>query len=438
MAYVCAVNNRLRWALALALVGAALGLVMAGQSTMDYVAHLDRQLHDVHCSFVPGAGADPSADNACKAAMYSPYSALLRDRVWGGVPISLFGVGAFSFLVAFVVYLLASGSRAPRRGYQFLGLAGPTPLVASGVMAAISVMKLGSFCKTCVGIYIGSAILAAGAFAAWWIDRKAAKERALGAVPRAGSNVPPTVIDEPSADGPAFVPRPLGAAALIFTWLGGMGVFALAPGLIYLESVPSYAEQVTGCGKLDKQDDPQKALIHITPSGAVQPVTMMVDPLCATCKAFHQRLESDGVLARLDISLVLFPLDSECNWNLTTPMHPGACIVAKAVLCLEDRVLPALEWAYAEQDALLASARSKDGEAQVKAMIDARWQGLDACMTSKQTRLRLDEMIRFAVVNKLPVSTPQLFVGDQRLCEEDSDIGLPYALGKLSPALAKK
>jgi hypothetical protein len=144
------------------------------------------------------------------------------------------------------------------------------------------------------------------------------------------------------------------------------------------------------------------------------------------------------VLDRLDITLVLFPLDSECNWNLTTPLHPGACVVSKAVLCLEDRVMPALEWAYAEQDALLAAAKSKDGGGQVEALVHARWQGLEACLDSKETRLRLDDMIRFAVANKLPVSTPQMFVGDQRLCEEDSDIGLPYALGKLSPVLAKK
>ena len=66
--------------------------------------------------------------------------------------------------------------------------------------------------------------------------------------------------------------------------------------------------------------------------------------------------------------------------------------------------------------------------------------GLDpdtAILASAKEGTGIKEVME-AVVNKLPVSTPQLFVGDQRLCEEDSDIGLPYALGKLSPALAKK
>ena len=39
----------------LAVVAAVLGLVFAAYSTYDYAAQLDRQVHAVHCSFVPGA-----------------------------------------------------------------------------------------------------------------------------------------------------------------------------------------------------------------------------------------------------------------------------------------------------------------------------------------------------------------------------------------------
>jgi hypothetical protein len=103
-----------RWPSAVALVGSVLGLYFGATSTGDYVKHLDRQLHDVHCSFVPGASVD-SAENACKAALYSPYSAVFREQIWGGIPISLFAVGAFSFFVAFSLYLLLAGDTAPRR-----------------------------------------------------------------------------------------------------------------------------------------------------------------------------------------------------------------------------------------------------------------------------------------------------------------------------------
>src|SRR5690242_12182698 len=112
---------------ALALAGSALGLTFASLSSIDYIKHLDRQIHDIHCSYVPGLGAEQSADNACRVAMYSPFAALFRDRYWGGVPIALFAVGAFSFFLAFSLYLLLAGARAPRRARLFLATLGVTP-----------------------------------------------------------------------------------------------------------------------------------------------------------------------------------------------------------------------------------------------------------------------------------------------------------------------
>src|ERR1700722_94663 len=101
--------------IALVVVAAsALGLVFAAYSTYDYVEHLDRQMHAVHCSFIPGAPVSADADNACKTALFSPYSAIFRATYWGGVPISLFGLGAFAFFVGFAVYLLVGDRRLPR------------------------------------------------------------------------------------------------------------------------------------------------------------------------------------------------------------------------------------------------------------------------------------------------------------------------------------
>src|SRR5262252_5642989 len=74
-----------RWPAILALVASVMGLAFAVSSATDYAHHLDRQIHDVHCSFVPGLGGEQTADNPCRVAMYSPYAALFRDRYWGGV-----------------------------------------------------------------------------------------------------------------------------------------------------------------------------------------------------------------------------------------------------------------------------------------------------------------------------------------------------------------
>ena len=103
----------LRWPAALALVASLLGLTFAGLSSLDYTRHLDRQIHDVHCSYIPGLTPEQSAENACRVAMYSPFAALFRDRFWGGVPISLFAVGAFAFFAAGFFAACPSGAARP-------------------------------------------------------------------------------------------------------------------------------------------------------------------------------------------------------------------------------------------------------------------------------------------------------------------------------------
>src|SRR6185312_13849800 len=122
-----------------------LGLLFASYSTFDYAEHLDRRLHDIHCSIIPGAAPTDSAD-ACRAAMYSPYSALLKETYWGGVPISLFAMGVFVFLAGFALYLVLSAQQAPRKAILFFGIASLVPLLASLVMLTISITKLGTFC----------------------------------------------------------------------------------------------------------------------------------------------------------------------------------------------------------------------------------------------------------------------------------------------------
>ncbi|MDI1433066.1 vitamin K epoxide reductase family protein [Polyangium sorediatum] len=411
-----------RWPSALALVASLIGLVFGGLSTLDYSKHLDRQVHDIHCSFVPGLAAGGAGENACRAAMYSPYSALFRDRYWGGIPISLFAVGAFAFFASYALYLLLAGPRAPRRAAQFFGAVSLTPLLVSALMFAISALKLGQYCKTCVGIYISSVLLAvSGIFLL--LDARSK-----------GAPAPAADKPEGAAEG-AGAGRPVGSLWLVPGWLLALGIFTITPTLIYLSALPSYASYITGCGKLAKPTEPNNALLRHTPAGAKQPATLFVDPLCPTCKAFHKRLEADGIFERLDTTLVLFPLDNECNWMLDRPLHPGACLVSKAVLCGENRAVDVLEWAYDNQERLLEGAKSPAGLATVRSAIREKWSNLDACIDSKDTKLRLDRMLRHIVNNQLQVSTPQLFLGDTRLCDEDSDIGLAYSIRKLAPDL---
>src|SRR5215207_894642 len=126
---------------ALGAAASALGLFFAAFSTHDYVQHLDRQLHGSHCSFVPGLSGVTEGPNACTAAMYSPYSAILRGTYWGGLPISLFALGAYAFFLAASVYLLSAREAAPRSLWRAYGVAAIVPLPVSLLMAGLSALR---------------------------------------------------------------------------------------------------------------------------------------------------------------------------------------------------------------------------------------------------------------------------------------------------------
>ncbi len=155
-----------RWPFVLGVIGSLLGFAFALTSTSDYVQHLDRQVHDIHCSFIPGAAAaGESGQSACKAALYSPYSSVMKDAIWGGIPISIFALGSFACFAAFSLYFLLRKDAPRKYAAEFFGLTALTPLCVSGLMAFISATKLGEFCKTCTGIYVSSGVLAVAAVA---------------------------------------------------------------------------------------------------------------------------------------------------------------------------------------------------------------------------------------------------------------------------------
>lgn len=439
-----------RWPQGLALAASVLGLAFGMSSALDYASHLDRQLHDIHCGFIPGLGATSAADTGCRVAMYSPYAALFRDRYWGGIPIALFAVGAFAFFAAFSLYLLLAHHRAPKRAAQFFLAAGTTPFLASAVMAAISALRLGTFCQTCIGIYISSAALLVASIAYFAAERRATRRALETKLPAAAIEPPSSEGDKQEAPesseavpavpqvsaGPSAPETPrTGGFLLIPVWLMALGLCAIAPAFLYVSALPNYANYVSGCGKLAKPAETTGALLRITPPRAKVPATLFVDPLCPTCKALHKRLDADGVLDKLDITLVLFPLDNECNWMLDRALHPGSCVVSKAILCSEHRAMQVLDWAYDHQEELLADAKAGAGIVNVRARIRENFPGLEACIESKDTSLRLNRMLRYIVNNQLPVSTPQMFLAETRVCDEDTDMGLTYTLNRIAPSL---
>jgi hypothetical protein len=224
---------------------------------------------------------------------------------------------------------------------------------------------------------------------------------------------------------------PLGSMLGPVLVFGVLGAFVVLPAVVYASSMPDYRAKIVSCGSIAQPIEKHGALVKLATAHPKRPALLFVDPLCPTCKAFHERLEGEGIFEQLDVSVAIFPLDSECNWMLDRSLHPGACELAKAFLCSGDQARAVLEWSYDNQSDL--EPAGKAGKDAIRAKIRQRFTGLDACMDSKETKQRLDRVLQFAVANKVPVSTPQMMLGAQRVCDEDTDLGMAYTMKQIAP-----
>jgi len=379
------------------LIAAVVGLVFSSFSTYDFAKHLDREMHSVHCSFIPGLSAlDATGSSGCQAAMMSPYSSVLRQSMWGGLPISLPAMSVFAFLLFFSIHLLLLRS-ADRGSLRFLALATVLPLGASIGMAAITITTLGAFCKLCVGIYASSVVAFLAAVLAW----RGAPSNQKSAVRRPN-------LYAMFALGVVFVALPAAA------WVG---------------SAPDVDAMIGECGQLEDDRDHYSVMVTLDTADQAPRAIEVLDPLCPACRAFEDRLTTAGLDKRLDRKAILFPLDNACNWMVDTPIHPGACTVSEAVLCAGENASAVIDWAFDHQEAIREAAAADPRAA--RRMVTTRFPALASCVGSASARSKLNKSLRWAVRNRLPVMTPQLYLEGVKLCDEDLDLGLDYALSTL-------
>jgi len=128
--------------------------------------------------------------------------------------------------------------------------------------------------------------------------------------------------------------------------------------------------------------------------------------------------------------LLLLPLDSECNWMLKDSMHPGSCLLSKAMFCAGDKTGAMLDFIFENQEAMRMEGIGKKIDA-IRARVLTRFPEVKECLDSPDTKMRLDKALHWAVANSLPLLTPQLYLNGKRLCDEDTDLGLDFALTKL-------
>ena len=407
-----------------ALVFSLAGFGFASFSTLDFANHLDRQVHGIHCSFIPGVSDAETASSGCQVTMMSRYSSVLRTSVWGGIPISLGGMAVFGFLGFFGAYLLASGAHAEKKATAFYAIAWAIPVLTSAVMGYLAIVELGAACKLCIGIYTSSAL---GAVSAILLYLASGKTVALGDAD-ATLVSPPTFA--PGATVPTYAANPTISSGRSVLWAIPLaGVFLVVPIGAYVAAMPSYSAYEQGCGALAHPEDTYDVLIPLGGSVSGRSAIEVLDPLCPSCKALEGRLEASGLDDRLHRKALLFPLDDECNWMLTTAIHPGACAVSEALLCQPAQANAILDWSFSNQEAIMAAERANDGGA--ARMVTSQFPTTRGCVGSTRIRSQLHRGLRWAVSNQLPVLTPQLFVDGNKLCNEDTDLGLEYTLSRM-------
>jgi protein-disulfide isomerase len=198
----------------------------------------------------------------------------------------------------------------------------------------------------------------------------------------------------------------------------------------YVLAMPSYEKSTRGCGSLPQVEGNHDVFVHLaghTPGA--RKVIEIFDPLCPACKAFEERLAASGLEQQMQRDLLLFPLDKTCNWMVENSMHPGACAVSMAVLCAGPNAKTVMDWAFSEQSTL--EKQTKTHPDSMPSLVTKRFPELRDCMNSAVTKARLSQSLRWAVKNRVPVLTPQLYVDGQRLCDEDTDLGLEYTLSRM-------
>ena len=390
-------DNRAATMLFVVAVAALLGLIFSGVSTSDFIEHLDRQVHSIHCSFIPGANKE-LGDNGCKTVMMSTYSSLLRTSLWGGIPIALLSVATFANLLMKSLQL-ALAEKITRNDTLFLVVAWALPVVTSLIFGAIAATQIGALCKLCVGIYIASA---------------------LGFALSIVAHMKATTTTEQ---------MPLSKYGI---WFGEGVVYVVVMVVFYVLFAPSAPKSLEGCGTLVKRDDPNGVFIPMSRGNGVTAIAV-VDPLCPACKGFDERLHASALDQQVALNAVLFPLDSSCNWMVKESLHPGACAVSEAMLCAKedsaDAALDVLDWAFKNQERLREAAKVNEGD--VRAEIVRTFPKVKDCLGSSKIKNKVNKSLRWAVTNALPVLTPQLFIGDKRVCDEDTDLGLEYTVTQL-------
>lgn len=319
----------------------ALACALAGLAASGAAAYVHyRLLRDPsYLSF-----CDVSATVSCTQVYSSRYGML------GGVPVALFGAIWFAFATLLTMAGLTArpAVRESVPGYLFAG--STLALSMTLYLGYASFVLLKMVCILCVITY--------AAVVGLFLFSGAASSVPMISLPRRASQDLRVLVSSPlalaltvlflggAASTLAFFPRNDGASTSVSTSP------AAAP-----DAAPSQDQR----SDFERWYTAQPRVSLVIPAeGAAVLVVKFNDYQCPPCRQSY--MEYKRVFAKYESSqpgavrLVLkdFPLESECNANVTTSLHASACEAAAAVRLAKerDRGAPLEEWLFANQPTL--------------------------------------------------------------------------------------
>ena len=420
-----------RWRLAAALL---LALFNAAISSVLFLQHHG----DARATAAVSQVCGEVGQSGCDAVARSRYSTV------AGVPLAGIGV-AFSLSLAMLAALGLLGgpdTRATAAGISLLLLA--AALLAAVVLLGVQLFAVKAFCKLCVLTYAvnaltlmllvptrrgGAAMMGGARYAE---GRIALAGWALATLATAGA----VVAADKAMDARAAPDR---ADA---TLLGGSPT-PTGPPVAATGDAQRYQEEARVAHEEARRlqeilDDPRKLEEYFAqkaareyeqgpvaqldlksapakgPADAPIRVVEFSDFLCPYCRniasAFAAYLPQSG--NRVVVYFKNYPLDRDCNSNVSRTVHPGACALALGAICAQEQ---GKFWPY--HDRVFSGPPANPGPSDVVAL--AAGAGLDAaalntCLQGPAARARLAAEIEEAKAAKVD-ATPTLFINGRKL-----------------------
>lgn len=381
-----------KWALIVALVAAIVGATLSILSTTQHI-RIQREglITESYCAI--------SETINCDVVNASSYSEFL------GVPIAWWGFIFYFLMAAFTLFGLMSKKDA-RPTVAIAWFMSIGSIFYSAFLAYIAIVILNALCLECMGMYLANVLL----FIFLFVALKVPPGKVfgfiggyVGAVFGKGSEIgfKPNIIKH------AIVI----AVAFLVGWIGIASTLAGSSRLGKDVDVNDLVKYFYMQSLYDVKVDPTWSMWG-NPDAKVT-IVEYSEYQCPFCKlaAFNVKpyIREYGDDVRL--FFVNFPLDSECNPEVSGPMHPVACYAARAGICAEKF---GDFWSFHDEMFRDQRKLSKDIILDFAQKRGWRKEEFESCIASDEVKARLSKELASGKDADV-TGTPTIFMNGRKL-----------------------